>query len=89
MRDHLVVLINNSQHGFIPGKSCTSQLVEVHYYIGSLLDIGKQTDVIYMGMSKASESQALLKLTTKFLFINLTTALASLVVYSVGSPPTC
>ena len=53
MRDHLVVLINNSQHGFIPGKSCTSQLVEVHDYIGSLLDAGKQTDVIYMDMSKA------------------------------------
>ena len=53
MQDHLVVLINNSQHGFIPGKSCTSQLVEVHDYIGSLLDAGKQTDVIYMDMSKA------------------------------------
>ena len=43
--DYLVVLINNSQHGFISGKSCTSQLVEVHNYIGSLLDAGKQTDV--------------------------------------------
>ena len=53
IRDHLVVLINNSQHGFIPGKSCTSQLLEVHDYIGSLLDAGKQTDVIYMDMSKA------------------------------------
>jgi hypothetical protein len=45
IRDHLVVLINNSQHGFIPGKSCTSKLVEVHDCIGSLLDAGKQTDV--------------------------------------------
>ena len=27
--------------------------MEVHDYIGSLLDAGKQTDVIYMDMSKA------------------------------------
>jgi hypothetical protein len=68
----------------LPG-TCTPKLVEVHDYIGSLLDAGKQTDVmIYMDMSKP-----LIKLTTKFLFINFTTTLASLVVYSVGSPPTC
>jgi hypothetical protein len=78
MQDHLVVLINNSQHGFIPGKSCTSQLVEVHDYIGSLLDAGKQTDVIYMYMSNAFDDVNHQILT-----------LASLVVYSVGSPPTC
>ena len=53
IRCHLVALINESQHGFIPGKSCTSQLVEVLDYIRSLLDAGKQTDVIYMDMSKA------------------------------------
>ncbi len=53
IRCHLVALINESQHGFIPCKSCTSQLVEVLDYIGSLLDAGKQTDVIYMDMSKA------------------------------------
>jgi hypothetical protein len=52
-RDHLLDLINCSQHGFIPGKSCTTQLLAVHDYIGSLLDAGKQTDVIYMDMSKA------------------------------------
>ncbi|CAB4027594.1 Hypothetical predicted protein [Paramuricea clavata] len=45
--------INTSQHGFIPGRSCTTQLVEVLNSIGSLLDSGKQTDVIFMDMSKA------------------------------------
>ena len=30
-----------------------TQLVEVIDYIGSLLDCGKQTDVIYLDMSKA------------------------------------
>ena len=53
IRDHLQQLINDSQHGFTPGKSCTTQLLEVLDYIGSLLDSGKQTDVVYMDMSKA------------------------------------
>ena len=53
LRDHLLELINDSQHGFIPGKSCTTQLLEVLDYTGSLLDGGKQTDVVYMDMSNA------------------------------------
>ena len=53
LKDNLLTLINSTQHGFIPGKSCTTQLVEVLDYIGSLLDGGKQTDIIFMDMSKA------------------------------------
>ena len=53
IRDHLLCLINNAQHGFIPGRSCTTQPLEVLHLIGSLLDSGKQTDVIYIDMSKA------------------------------------
>ena len=53
IRDHLLCLINNAQHGFIPGRSCTTQLLEILHLIGSLLDSGKQTDVIYIDMSKA------------------------------------
>ena len=51
-RDHLLQLIHESQHGFIPGKSCTTQLSEVLDYTGSLLDGGKQTDVVCLDMSK-------------------------------------
>ena len=36
LRDHLLQLLNSSQHGFTPGRSCTTQLVEVLNYIGSL-----------------------------------------------------
>ncbi len=46
-------LVNSSQHGFIPGRPCTTQLLEVLHHIGSLLDSGKQTDVIFVDMSKA------------------------------------
>ena len=53
LRDHLLQMLDRAQHGFIPGKSCVTQLVEVIVYIGSLLDSGKQTDVIYLDMSKA------------------------------------
>ena len=53
IRDHLLSLINNAQHGFIPGRSSTTQLLQVLHLIGSLLDSGKQTDVIYIDMSKA------------------------------------
>ena len=53
LREYLTSLINSAQHGFIPGRSCTTQLVEVLHYIGSILDSGKQTDMIFMDMSKA------------------------------------
>ena len=53
LRDHLLTVINSLQHGFIPGKSCTTQLLEALHKISSLLDSGKQSDVILLGMSKA------------------------------------
>jgi hypothetical protein len=43
IRDHLLQLINDSQHGFIPGKSCTTQLLEVLDYIFLLFNGGKKT----------------------------------------------
>ena len=45
--------VSNNQHGFIPGRSCTTQLVQVLECIGQQLDNGKQTDIIYLDMSKA------------------------------------
>ena len=65
LRDHLLKLVNSSQHGFIPGRSCTTQLVEVLNHIGSLLDSGKQTDVIFMDMSKAFDKVNLAALINK------------------------
>ena len=51
--EHLCVILNECQHGFVPGKSCTSQLIGVLDKIGRLLDRGEQIDVIYLDMSKA------------------------------------
>ena len=50
LRDHMMQLINRSQHGFIPGRSCTTQLIETLDHIGVLLDSGKQIDIIFMDM---------------------------------------
>ena len=46
-------VVRDCQHGFIRRKSCTSNLLEVLDHVGSLLDDGKQVDMIYMDMSKA------------------------------------
>ena len=53
IKDHLFQLIQNSQHGFISGKSCITNLLEVLDYIGSELDNGGQVDAIYLDLSKA------------------------------------
>ena len=53
--EHLRVILNECQHGFVPGKSCTSQLIGVLDKTGRLLDRGEQIDVIYLDMSKASD----------------------------------
>ena len=56
IRDHLKGLISHVQHGFTTGRSCVTQLIEVLDCIGSQLDSGKQTDVIYLDMSKAFDT---------------------------------
>ena len=58
-------LIDSSQHGFITGRSCVTQLVEVLDYIGSQLDNGDQVDVIYLDMSKAFDKASHRKLLRK------------------------
>ena len=50
---HIYQQISPCHNGFIPGKSCITQLVEVLEHIGRELDHGKQIDVLYLDMSKA------------------------------------
>ncbi|CAB3996921.1 RNA-directed DNA polymerase from mobile element jockey [Paramuricea clavata] len=74
LRDYLMSLMNSAQHGFIPGRSCTTQLVEVLHYIGSILDSGKQTDIIFMDMSKAFDK------------VSHTALINKLQQYNIGGP---
>ena len=46
-------MVRDCQYGFIRGKSCTSNVLEVLDHVGSLLDNGKQVDMTYRDMSKA------------------------------------
>ena len=53
IRDHLFQRIHINQHGFLPGKSCVTNLLDALEYIGRILDQGGQVDTIYLDMSKA------------------------------------
>jgi len=53
IKNHVYDRLNPSQHGFMPGKSCVTQLIEVLEQVGRELEHGKQIDVLYLDMSKA------------------------------------
>ena len=60
IHNHVNILTNDlicsEQHGFIKGKSCSTQLMGVYHEIGSYLDSSIQTDIIYLDFSKAFDS---------------------------------
>jgi Reverse transcriptase (RNA-dependent DNA polymerase)/Endonuclease-reverse transcriptase len=46
-------LIEDSQHGFVKGRSCGTNLVEFFDYISSILDSGGAADSIFLDFAKA------------------------------------
>ena len=46
-------LIKDSQHGFMTGRSCTTNLVIFLDKITEIIDKGKQTDIFYLDFAKA------------------------------------
>ena len=46
-------LIGKSQHGFMPGKSCTTNLLEFLEVATQVVDDGNNMDVVYLDFSKA------------------------------------
>ena len=46
-------LFAKSQHGFLAGKSCVTQLLEFLEDVTTALDRGEDVDVIYLDLSKA------------------------------------
>ena len=65
IKHNLSQLINKCQHGFLRGKSCVTNLLEVFDYIGRSLDNGEQMDTIYLDMSKAFDRISHVKLFIK------------------------
>ena len=55
MMNHLLVnnLLNRSQHGFMPGKSCTTNLLEFMDKVTKVIDTGKPFDVIFLDFAQA------------------------------------
>ena len=49
-------LISQHQHGFVPGRSCTTQLLEALDSWTEIVDSGGGVDVIYMDYQKAFDS---------------------------------
>lgn len=53
MMNHVKTNISESQHGFIPGRSTTTNLFVVTQFISDQLDNSSQVDVIYTDFSRA------------------------------------
>ena len=53
--EHLQIhkLINASQHGFVKGRSCLTNLLEFLEDVTNLIDEGKPVDIIYLDFQKA------------------------------------
>ena len=45
--------LSDKKHGFVPGRSCTTQLLEVLDKRTEILDRGGNVDVIYLDLVKA------------------------------------
>ena len=56
MFDHVVKHISPSQHGFMEGRSCLSNLLETLDEITEIMEGGNQIDVIYLDFKKAFDS---------------------------------
>ena len=60
IRDHILLHIKThlsvDQHGFIGGRSCTSNLLETLDKISSLLDDKNPVDILYFDFKKAFDS---------------------------------
>ena len=62
---HVHEILYTYQHGFQKGKSCVTQLLEVFHEIGSALDRGFESDIVYLDFAKAFDSVCPAKLVSK------------------------
>ena len=58
-------LMNTSQHGFIKGRSCTTNLLHCLEVLTKAVDEGENVDVVFLDFSKAFEKVPHKKLITK------------------------
>jgi hypothetical protein len=71
LMDHLLEnkLINDSQHGFLPGRSCATNVVQFMDVVTKIIDKGNPADIFYLDFAKAFDKvpheRLLLKLAAK------------------------
>ena len=53
---HGIQGIRPSQHGFMKGRSCLTNLISFYDWVTRLVDEGKAVDVVYLDFSKAFDS---------------------------------
>ena len=53
---HCKDLLHDNQHGFLPEKSCTTQLLPFSYDISLCLNSGGLVDVVYFDFAKAFDT---------------------------------
>ena len=62
IKDHLIEyiaeneILTDYQHGFVPGRSCATQLLQCVDYWTDMLDQGHSVDTIYLDFAKAFDS---------------------------------
>ena len=73
IQDHLLKnnLLHNSQHGFLPHKSCTSNLLEFLEVITQEIEKGTPVDVLYLDFSKAFDKVPNQRLLLKLESLNI------------------
>lgn len=54
--ERIQAMISDKQYGFMRGKSCAGQLLSVLDHVGKSLDIGQQTDILYLDIAKAFDT---------------------------------
>ena len=55
MQDNLG--IRPSQHGFMKGRSCLTNVISFYDLVTSLVDEGKAADVVYLDFTKAFDTE--------------------------------
>jgi hypothetical protein len=55
LMDHLLKnkLISDSQHGFLPGRSCATNVIQFLDVVTKIIDKGKPADIFYLDFAKA------------------------------------
>ena len=73
LMDHLLKneLIRNSQHGFLPNKSCATNLLEFLEYLTKSVDEGNSIDILYLDFAKAFDKVPHKRLLAKIKDLNI------------------